>query len=343
MPNNIYAQQIPQFLKKSKKYDVVATDLKGDYVYINQTFKDRFSFITQDFIGKPSAISIHPDDLNRAQEVVHICLSNPDEVVPIQLRKPIKLESGFYWTQWEFSVITNKDLEPIGILCIGHDITEPKQNIIKLKESKIKLKKTIEAIPHPMLILDENNCISYINREVEVVFGYSNQDIKNEPIKTLFPEDFINQYNSFLSVYRKRGAPTTRVNKYFYCLSKQKEKIVVGASLSSFQTNNKQNVIIILEDLTNLKHYQDTIINQNKALRQISWKQSHEIRKPVVNILGLSNMFNNEQLDHNSNLKAISFIKEAAIELDKMTRSIVLEANLKEYNIELKKHKRHLF
>ncbi|MBZ9650939.1 PAS domain S-box protein [Psychroflexus montanilacus] len=270
-------------------------------------------------------------------------MSKPNEAIPIQLRKPIKFENGYYWTQWEFSILKNSDLQPIGILCIGHDITETKQNVIRLKQSRIKLIKNLEAIPHPMLILDETNTISYIYKEFEVVFGYTDGDILKQSIEVLFPETLNKDYNSLLKAYRKEGAPTTRVNKYLYCLSKKKEKIVVGASLSSFYTNNKLNVIIILEDLTNLKHHQDTIINQNKVLRQISWKQSHEIRKPVANILGLSDLFNLEHLDSDTNIKTITYLKEAATELDQLTKAIVAEANSNEYKTEFKKHKRLLF
>lgn len=343
MQDDILIHKIPHSLKNSKIYDVVVTDLEGNYTYVNETFRNRFSFITDDFIGKPSSITMHPEEGAKMQELVHKCFEYPTECFPIEIRKPLKDGKGYNWTQWESSILSDENLQPIGILCVGFDITGPQHNNMKFKESQTKLTKTIEAIPHPLLILCEESYIRYVNNEFENIFGYSASEILCEKLEILFQKEKKKDYNKLFSQYIDDSAKKMRVNHFLNFVNKKDENVVVGISLNSFYDNDNLNVIVILEDLTLAKENQDTIVNQNNAFKKIAWKHSHELRKPVANILGLSNLLNIENLQSETNYKTISFLKEAANELDQITRSIVEVANKSEYNIEFKKNRRNLY
>lgn len=60
---------------------------------------------------------------------------------------------------------------------------------------------------------------------------------------------------------------------------------------------------------------------QNKALKEIAWKQSHEVRSHVATILGLAEVLNVSQ-DKAHNDKIITDIKEVATDLDGVIREI---------------------
>jgi PAS domain S-box-containing protein len=216
-------------------------------------------------------------------------------------------------------------------------------NNFKLKEYETKLTKTIESIPHPLLIADASGTINFVNTEFENIFGYSLEEIENEKIEILYPEGCEHEFKKLFEFYIKNSAKKMRIDHYLNFESKNKENITVGVSLNSFYDNDNLNIIVILEDLTIAKQHQDTILNQNDVLKKIAWKHSHEIRKPVANILGLSDLFDEINLDNETNYKTISYLKEAARELDLITQSIVEEANNSEYDFRFKKHKRHLF
>ncbi|MBZ9787936.1 PAS domain S-box protein [Psychroflexus sp. CAK57W] len=343
MQDEILINHISQSLINSKIYDVVLTDINGDYVFVNETFHSRFSFITDDFTGKPSSIAMHPDEYLKIEEIVIKCFANPKHCFPVELRKPLQTGKGYNWTQWEFSAILDNNQEPIGILCIGFDITGPEHNNLQLKEFQTKLTKTIESIPHPMLILDDEQNINYINREFEVVFGFSISEIIGKKIEILFPEHHKENYNRLLGNYITENQKKIRVNPYRDFKNNKNENITVGISLNSFYDNGNLNIIMIIEDLTLAKQNQDTIINQNNAFRQIAWKHSHELRKPVANILGLSNLLDIKDLKSETNYKTISYLREAANELDLITQSIVKEAIENECEVEFEKNKRNLF
>ncbi|WP_448520430.1 PAS domain S-box protein [Rhodoflexus sp.] len=571
MTDNDIERLLPEYLLRSETYSLVITDLEGRYIYVNNLFKNRFSFICENFTGQPFFISIYPEDHNKCLKAVEQVLQNPDKVVKVNLRKPDTNLSDFYWTEWEFSLFKNQDKNPIGILCLGHDITESekasiqakafakkidaiieeitdgfyvlnrewefvkinkvaeqilgvprekllghkiwdlfpdtpdykyptqfrkamseyvtvtfedyradldrwfsvvcyplqegltiffkditqtkkqiekitqqehmlraiyqstteastfidrdfiirytnqvakyitkqtfgreiqigdnsldyylpayreefrtyyekvlsgesfvlerkdgtnwwqislfpvydeeqniigiannvqditdrKQKEILLEETKIRLDSTIEAIPHTLLIVDENNRIVYVNTEFENVFGYLAEEVIGREIDFLLPERYRAGHKFLQQKYLQKGGAVKKMGRYLQALIKSGIEIFIDASLNTFVVNGKKYVIVILQDVTEQKKYQDTIVQQNETLKQIAWQQSHELRRPVASILGLCDLLKNypnetEEMKH----KYVDYMLQATKELDKIIHKIVSQANESAY------------
>jgi PAS domain S-box-containing protein len=65
-----------------------------------------------------------------------------------------------------------------------------------------------------------------------------------------------------------------------------------------------------------------TIERQNEQLREIAWIQSHEVRSPLANILGLVPLFNYEDTADPLNSQLLNMIAEASLRLDHIIRKI---------------------
>lgn len=70
---------------------------------------------------------------------------------------------------------------------------------------------------------------------------------------------------------------------------------------------------------------EEKITLQNQKLLEISNLQSHQIRRPVSNILGLIQMFNTDNPADNSNLEILEKLEIAAKDLDNIIREIVVK------------------
>lgn len=81
--------------------------------------------------------------------------------------------------------------------------------------------------------------------------------------------------------------------------------------------NQKCN-LTLTEDLTN-------VINQGKRLRNIAFKNSHELRKPVANIIGLIQVIDKNTLSK-ENAQIIEYIEKSTQELDDIILSIAQES-----------------
>ncbi|MBT9483372.1 PAS domain-containing protein [Sediminibacterium sp.] len=133
-------QLLPAFLRNSSTYSLVVTDLAGKYVYVNELFEKRFSFLYAQFVGEHISLAIHPEDLAKCDAVVEQCFLHPDKAFPIEIRKPSKVANEYHWTHWDFSLFKNASGEPVGILCLGHDITVGKERENKIVQQDERLK-----------------------------------------------------------------------------------------------------------------------------------------------------------------------------------------------------------
>lgn len=188
MTENEIKSLLSEFLLNSEIYSLVITDLEGKYIFVNDVFKKRFSFICEDFIGKPSLMAIYPEDHQIYLETVKKCLANPDKVQKVILRKPEANQQDFYWTEWEFSVLKDSHKNPIGILRLGHDITETAKASRQAKELAQKTDTIIEEITDGFYQLDREWNFIKVNRVAEKILGIPREQLLGKSLWDLFPD-----------------------------------------------------------------------------------------------------------------------------------------------------------
>jgi PAS domain S-box-containing protein len=435
---------LPQCLLNSETYYLVITDLEGKYIFVNELFKKRFSFISENFIGQPSLNSIYPEDHQVCLQAVEQCFANPDKAIKVCLRKPDTSLNDFYWTEWEFSVFKDRHQTPIGILCLGHDITETLKANRQAKDFGIKLATIIEEIPEAFCQLDREWIFVAANNLAAQILEVPKEMLLGRKIWDLFPdtpdynypsafrkamndnitvtfEDYLpfldrwyhivcypstegltiffrditlkkkyaetikEQENMLRAIYQSTAEACTFIDinfiiryinqagqninlKFFgkeaqigetvldYILPEyQKEfegffkKVLLGEDFTVEKINDKscwlfsmypvydeQKQIIGIsynvQDITELKNKEIKIQQQNETLRQIVWQQSHELRRPVANILVLCDLLKNSKNDtEETREEYIDGILKVTQELDEIIHKIVHQASENSY------------
>lgn len=86
---------------------------------------------------------------------------------------------------------------------------------------------------------------------------------------------------------------------------------------------------INLKDITERTTNLEKIIRQNEVLKKIAWQQSHEVRQPLANILGLVDLIKIHKDDLNGEMRdeIIELLKVSTTKLDEIVRSIVQKTN----------------
>lgn len=86
-------------------------------------------------------------------------------------------------------------------------------------------------------------------------------------------------------------------------------------------------VSCVARDITEHRKHLFQIENQNAALREIAFIESHKIRGPVATILGLEQFYNYEDLSDPINIEIMEGVKQMSVELDVMIREVVRMSN----------------
>lgn len=246
-----------------------------------------------------------------------------NEIVESEQR--IIAESGkIKWILERIHLIKDNNNLPIRLEGIAVDITKRKLHEQEIFESnerfKILAKATVEAI------IDKDNLKDsiFFGEGFQTMFGYdvSNPN-KNLWRNNLHPEDklkIIRRLNNAIKNTKKELFNTN------YRFLKANGDIAYIQHRGIFIRNEKGEVTRIIGamvDLTESLEKMNTIEQQNKTLKDISWTQSHVVRAPLANLLGLINLLKDNKKMGYTDDRLIDYIGESATKLDHIIHDIV--------------------
>jgi PAS domain S-box-containing protein len=127
------------YLEKSKILFYVRLDLQSNYTYLSPHFCDYFEYKPEDYLGKHLFSTICQEDHQSCLDILNKCRKSPNKAYALELRKPTK-KGKIIFTQWEFTLESDKNNQPLGFSCIGFDITKKVNRRSEIEELNLKLK-----------------------------------------------------------------------------------------------------------------------------------------------------------------------------------------------------------
>jgi PAS domain S-box-containing protein len=159
-----------------------------------------------------------------------------------------------------------------------------------LTASRNYIDRIISSIADALLVTTESGIIKTVNQSTESLFGYSQEELINQPITRLIKnEGFLEKINYLCSSYLEESLKDIEVT----CQTKTGEEISVAFSCSAIKTDidGLQNFVYIGRDITERRRVEDEMIKtlkQEKELRELKSRfvsmTSHEFRIPMTTI-----------------------------------------------------------
>ncbi|MCW5588612.1 MAG: PAS domain-containing sensor histidine kinase [Legionellales bacterium] len=215
------------------------------------------------------------------------------------------------------------------------DITER----VKAEE---KFRSAVEAAPNSMLMVNSKGVIVLVNEQTESLFGYPRSELLGKPIEMLVPDKVKEMHPTFVQYYIKNPTPRSMgAGRDLFGQKKNGEQFPVEIGLRPVFAREDTYIISSVIDLTEREAAKKRLIEKNEELQQFSYRTSHDLKQPLVNISHLSHFaledIKNEQIDsainninkiHHSaktlkrllddifSLTKVDFIKEESVEFD---------------------------
>lgn len=224
----------------------------------------------------------------------------------------LTLPAGHFW--FELSVAPIED-DSSGIkkyLVISANITERKKKDDKIQQLSIAVEQSSTSI----VITDLKGNMEYVNQFFIDITGYSREEILGKNISILQTghttiEEYATMWNTINSGHTWKGE----------FLNRKKNGELFWEEVTITPVRNKSGVI---EHFLGIK----TDITQQKRtaekLRKIAWNQSHQVRGPLTDILGIINLMKMKISSEEKNM-LLSQLEIAAHGLDKAIHEIVDE------------------
>lgn len=141
--------------------------------------------------------------LSKTQILDGLSHHNPNDNVSTRFRRPDDSEIDVEVTA-SYGVINGEEI----LLCVCHDVTERNQRERALAQREEQFRTLIEASPNGLLVVDHGGVIRRANREAELIFGYSREEMVGQCVEMLVPDSIGARHDRLRLSYAKK--PTTR-------------------------------------------------------------------------------------------------------------------------------------
>lgn len=217
---------------------------------------------------------------------------------------------------WRNTLLKNEQEQITGVLATGTDITEKVMAEKQSQAMKKMYKDIFENSVTPMLICDSYLRYKDVNDAACQLLGYAKKELLDMHVWQLTRPDKHKEtlmlWSDFISTKYQTGT--------IELFKKDGTKIIVEYQATSEFTPGMH--LASMNDITQKKIAEQKLKEQNEKLRKIAWMQSHEVRKPLANILGLLALIDSQKTaamqEH-----VFQYLKQSSDELDQIIKDII--------------------
>jgi PAS domain S-box-containing protein len=306
---------------------VAVTDQKGVINYVNDAFCRISKYSREELIGQDHRIinsSYHDKDY-----VKNLWATiGTGKIWKGEFRNKAK-DGSLYWVDSTVVPFLNEKGKPYQYVAIRFDITGRKKIIAELAESEKKYSELFQLSPLPMMVFDLDTMgFLDVNDATVKHYGYSREELLSMTLKDIKLSEDI----PLLEKGLEEDRITKKVNSLGVFRQKKKngEIINVDVQANFIEYKGREAKVIIANDVTERLNYIKAIESQNEKLKEISWIQSHIVRKPLARMMGLIPLINELKEGSDERETMFEYLVTSANELDEIIKQITNKTIIKE-------------
>jgi PAS domain S-box-containing protein len=317
--------------KDSKNFKlIIVEDNMGDFFLFEEYLNEKIKNPSLYHFEKFKDLYDFQDQITPDFDIIFLDLSLPDksgieliiEVQKISKNTPIIVLTGYS----DVSFATKSLALGISDYLLKDDLTsttlyksiiyniERNKNLVKIRESEQLYSDLFQLSPLPILVYDiETSFFLDVNEAAVNLYGYSHFEFLKLKVPAIIPEEIEDE--------REEMASKIMTHK-----KKNGAIIFVDSRSNTIIFNEKKARIILSNDITKSLNHIKEIELQNEKLREIAWTQSHLVRAPLSQILGLAQLVLDDKEASEETKELIAILNNSAQELDKIIKEIIIKS-----------------
>lgn len=202
------------------------------------------------------------------------------------------------------------------------DITELDEKTESLRKSEERFRDYVENATDIILTIDGNGLVDYISPNIKKTMEYSEKEITGRPfLDFIHPDDKREALDVIENAMKNSNEDLSIIcrikhknGNYLYVQSEGKFR--VGPTGEKYG-------IVISRNVDQAHRSELHVRNQNEILKEIAFIQSHVLRRPLANILGLIALNNLNGTGPKDTLELFDLIQKEAVIMDEVVEDIV--------------------
>jgi PAS domain S-box-containing protein len=301
---------------------------EGKVIYISPSFTRGLGYTLEEMKAFKPFELIHPEEKERLEELLQQIVKVPGTSFSYQFRVHHK-NGNWIWCE---GTMTNLLDDPgINALLVNfRDLTKQKEMSEAFEKSERKFRTFFEMAPVGIAIVDpESITFTKLNAKAIKLLKFSCYDLIGKSTSVISPEFQPDGSRSEKKAKIYVQKANNGKKQVFEWLVKNGEGdlVLFEVRMILIQGADKPLLYLSFVDITERKKAEQRIIDQNIKLTQIAALQSHQVRQPVANILGLISLFNLNDPADPLNAEIIIKLKSASLRFDAIVKEIIIRTH----------------
>jgi PAS domain S-box-containing protein len=273
-------EELANSLKNSEEKYRIVSDYTSDweywqapdktFKYISPSCEDFTGYSVQEFINDHELYIniIHLDDRSLFKE--HLLSYKSDKIFTGLDFRITRRDREIRWISHICRPVYSDSGEFMGRRISNRDITERKRIEEALKENEEKLRTITHTAQDAIILMDNEQRISFWNPAAEKIFGYTNEEVIGKELHTVIvPEKYRDAYQKGLAAFKLTGAgPIIGTSIELEATKKNGTLIEVELSLSSIKLKGTWHAVGILRDITKRKEADNKLRENEHSLSE---------------------------------------------------------------------------
>jgi two-component system, LuxR family, sensor kinase FixL len=109
--------------------------------------------------------------------------------------------------EWNSAPLTSASGNLIGLVAVGHDITDLREALETAQRSEARLQAILTAAPDPIVSIDRRGVVIDANPATEKLFGYTADEVLGQNVSLLMPPPYREQHDGYINRYLETHEP----------------------------------------------------------------------------------------------------------------------------------------
>lgn len=198
--------------------------------------------------------------------------------------------------------------------------------LLSLRETQKQYDELFHLSPLPMWIYNvETLQFRTVNRAAIRQYGYTRKEFEKMTLREIRPQEDVDLMEKAVEIVK--GHEWLFTSGTYRHQKKNGEIIIVEIVSNIIYLDNVKYELVLANDITEQLRHINVIEEKNKALKEIAFMQSHIVRAPLANIMGLLHHVKDMDFTSGEGAPFLQHILTCSKQLDESIREIVGKAS----------------